>query len=124
MLIIRNQQMEAFRQQASDRFASDLVEHLLANHALAAKRIGSRQELTVFVRRAIGRVAECGVQSPGATTAVVELLLQFGEEFKRSPLRQWALKILEHPTLGGDLKAEKLRERHEELTGGRTVISY
>ena len=124
MVTIRNQQMETLRQQEVDRFASNLVEHLLTTHALAATRIGSRHDLTAFVRRAIARVEDCGVHSPGGITVVVELLLQFGEEFKRSPLRDWALKILEHPTLGGDLKAEKLRERHEELTGGRTVISY
>jgi len=55
---------------------------------------------------------------------LAELMLQFGEDLKRSPLREWAINILNTPDLPGQLKAETIRDKHDRLTGGRIVMRY
>src|SRR5438093_4574471 len=118
MLVIRNAQIAAFRQGAIDRFTADLVKHLLEHFPRPSAAVGGESEVGVFVRRAIERAATYGIETTGSMTVFAELLLQYGENFERSPLRPWIMKMLSNPALPGDAKIEAIRDRMDEQTGG------
>ncbi|MBA3548530.1 MAG: hypothetical protein H0T76_18765 [Nannocystis sp.] len=124
MLIIRDAQIDTLRQEARDRFAAGLSRHLRVNYPGATAAVGGEVELRAFVGRAIDRSARHGIGGEGSVTVFTELLLQYGEDFERSPLREWVGNILAHPALPGSAKAGTIRERHEELTQGRVVVKY
>ena len=124
MLTIRDSQFTAFRQAAADAFAEKALKHLLLHYPEPSAALGGAGEVRAFVLRGIQRAAQSGVDTDGAVTALLELWIQFGEHFERSPLRAWAANILSHPTLPGTVKAEVIRDRHIELTGGCVLVSY
>ena len=68
-----------------------------------------------------GQEQDC-VNYQGIRSTLAELMIQFGEDFERSPIREWTGNILVHPELPGYSKAEAIRERHTETTQGRVII--
>jgi hypothetical protein len=124
MLVIRDAQLAALRQLAIDRFAADLVKHLLRHFPAPSARVGGEPEVREFVRKAIERAARYGIETTGSITVFAELLLQYGENFERSPLRSWIAKMLSNQALPGDAKIEAIRDRINEQTGGRTIVPF
>ena len=124
MLIIRDSQAASLGEAAADRYANDAVNHLLLHFPQPSAALGGAAAVRAFVLRGIQRAAQFGVDTRGAVTVLLELWIQFGENFERSPLRVWTGNILAHPTLPGAAKAEAIRDRHAELTGGCVVVSY
>jgi hypothetical protein len=122
MLVIRHAQMETFRQAAQDTFAAALIVHLKASLPGPAVSLDGHADWNAFARRAIAAGARYGIHSGSGLTTLAELMLQFGENFERSPLREWTAEILAQPRLPGQIKAAALRERYEALTGGRPVV--
>lgn len=121
-LVIREEQMAAFKLADERRFILNLASHLLTHYPTLSAKLGGKAEVAAFARRAIVNAHGFGVQSKGAVTALAELTIQFGENFERSPIREWTLNILAHPELPGYAKAEVIRERHHEQTEGRVLI--
>ena len=124
MLTIRKAQFAVFHQFAIDAFAADAVKHLLTHFPGPSAALGSEAEVRSFVQRGIERGREFGVETGGAVTVLLELWIQFGENFERSPLREFAKNILAHPLLPGDAKADMIRDRHHELTGGCVMVAW
>jgi hypothetical protein len=124
MITIRDTQVAAFRQSAIDAYALDAAKHLLTNFPGPSAALGGETGVRAFVQRGIERGRQSGVETEGAVTVLLELWIQFGENFERSPLREFTKNILAHPTLPGDAKADLIRGRHEELTGGCVVVPY
>jgi hypothetical protein len=122
MLIIRNAQIETFRQAARETFTAALIVHLKTSLPGPAASLDGDADWNAFARRAIAAGARYGIHSGSGLTILAELMLQFGENFERSPLRQWTADILAQPRLPGQIKAEALRERYQDLTGGRPVV--
>lgn len=124
MLTIRSEQMAVFQQGLTRGFAERLADHLLTNYPTSSAALGGRTEVLSFVWRTISKAHTFGIQSMGAVAAIAELMIQFGEDFERSPIREWTLNILAHPTLPATAKAEGIQERHAEQTRGRVLIPY
>jgi hypothetical protein len=114
--------MAAFRRELAGRFLEDLVRHLRRNFAGPAGAVGGDAELRAFAARCLKKGEGYGLDTAEAVTTLAELMIQFGEELRWSPLREWTLNILNTPRLPGGLKAERIRERYEELTGSRVVV--
>ena len=70
------------------------------------------------------KAAAHGMDHQGGATIIAELMLQFGDDFERSPVRAWTESILKQPELPGPVKAESLRERYRDLSGGRPVLTF
>ena len=121
MLIIRDAQLEVFRRRDLDRMVADLAEHLRASFPEQVAALGDDGELRAFCGRTLANAAAHGLDTKGALVVLGELWLQFGEDLRRSPLREWTLNILAAPRLPGELKAETIRDRYRALTGGRGV---
>ena len=125
MLQIRDTQLEAFRTTLRERFIERTVNHLLAHFPdPCASACAGRNEVRAFVTRGTDKAIRLNVSTPAAVTALLELWLQFGEDFERSPIRVWTLNMLSHPELPGMAKVDVIRDRHQELTGGCVMVVY
>lgn len=124
MLVIREDQLAAFRLAAKERFVDDTAAHLRQHYPAPCAALGPEAQVRAFVRRGMTSAAKHGIEGWGGQTLYLELLVQFGEHLERSPLRQWSKNILENPDLPGDAKAEVLRDRHLAATQGRVLISF
>ena len=123
MLTIRKQQMEAFRLASISRFENWLAKHIATLYPQQSELLG---ELGVrkFIRKAIETGSKYGVDTEGAVTTLIELMLAYGEQFETSPDQSWALEILAHPTLPGDLKVDVIRDRFSEFRGNRGLSCF
>jgi hypothetical protein len=124
MLVIRQAQLAAFRADAGARWRASIVAHLRLHYPDPCAAIGDDAKLDAFVDRCVTKAGRQGIETPGSLTVYLELLVQFGESFERSPVRQFSRNILEHPQLPGDIKVAALRDRHWEETAGRVLVSF
>jgi hypothetical protein len=76
------------------------------------------------VERGVDKASTLNVNTAAAITALLELWLQFGSNFERSPARTWTMNILSHPELPGVTKVDVIRDRHLQLTGGCVMVVY
>lgn len=121
MLTIRNAQLGDLRQFAVNRFVDHVTMHLAVEfprHYSSLGEDGARE----FVQRVIRIGAGCEVTTMGAVAVLVELLLQFGERFERSPDSVWANNVLATSTLPDYLRVEAIRQRLSLGTGGRVLV--
>ena len=125
MLRIRDAQVHAFQKVSLERFIENAVNHLLEHFPdPCASALGGRVQVRAFVTRGIGKASGLNVKTAAAVTALLELWLQFGENFERSPIRLWTLNMLSHPDLPGATKVDVIRDRHLEITGGCVMVVY
>ncbi len=124
MLTIRAQQIAALGLALMERFVAEASEYLLTHYPDPCARLGGLPAVHEFVRRGIERARESDIDTEGAVMVILELWIQFGEDFERSPLRAFARNILQHPELPGAAKVELIRDRHAELTGGCVMIPH
>jgi len=124
MFMVRASQLDAFSQADIDQFTGDVVSYLMTHYPDPSSTIGGEVGVRAFVERSIPRAAGFGVTSKGAVTALLELWIQFGENFERSPLKTWSSNLLSHPILPGAAKVDAIRDRHLELTGGCVLVAY
>src|ERR1700689_960456 len=77
MLTIRKQQMEAFRLASISRFENWLAKHIATLYPQQSELLG---ELGVrkFIRKAIETGSKYGVDTEGAVTTLIELMLAYG----------------------------------------------
>jgi len=123
VLQIRETQLHAFRNVLLERFIENTVNHLLEHFPdPCASAVGGRAGVRAFVTRGIDKASGLNVTTTTAVTALLELWLQFGENFERSPIQVWTTNILSHPELPGTTKVDVIRDRHLELTGGCVMV--
>jgi len=123
MLTIRRDQLEAFRVLSRSAFVERMVAKIETEFPEQYAQLG-RDGATQFVVNAIKKGEESHLDSRYAVGILIELVLDFGEDFQRSPDRRWAKQMLRHPTLPDDVKMTVMRERMTELTQGRRFIHY
>ncbi len=125
MLQIRRTQIHILQENLLDRFIDDTVNHLLTHFPdPCASAFTGRDAVRAFVSRGMDKASSWNVNSAEAVMALLELWLQFGENFERSPLRLWTMNILAHPELPGVAKVDVIRDRHLQLTGGCVMVKY
>lgn len=104
MLIIRREQVEAFRRAAAQRFEHDLVADLRRNYPGPSVRVGD-EGLIKLIRDAEKRGAIYGITSEQDIATLAELDLSFGAPFERQKHCEWAVPLLADKSLspGGRL---------------------
>ena len=121
MLELRDAQVSAFRRDLEE-LVEELFDHLTKKLPSGCRALGDEREVRAFIQRNLETAARWGVESVAGVAALLELFVQFGPSLERSPLREWSMRILSHPVMAGDLKAETVWERHHALTEGRPVV--
>ena len=121
VLTIRREQVAVFGTADREGFAAQVLPHLAEAHPAWFARHGA-DAAQRFVDRALDKGIGHGIAGRQAALTFVELLIEFGESFERSPEQAWAQGILGHRTLPGVLKVKVLAERLRALTKGRTIV--
>ena len=121
-MIIRGEQIEALGQVAIERFVVSMLVALENDYPRHWAALGG-DGADVFVRRCIATAAALGVTTTGAVAVLVELMLQYGERFERSPDRIWVNNILANTDVPDFLRVGAVRDRLAAWTGGRTFIA-
>jgi hypothetical protein len=122
VFVVRQAHLDAIRRAAFADLEVRILAYLLAHYPGGCAAIGDKAAVRAFVRRGMDRAIACNLDTAGAITVFFELLVQFGEQFERSPDRVWAMNILSHPTLPGYVKVGAIRDRFDETTGGRILL--
>lgn len=100
MLILRAEQMVAFRKKALERFERQMVSHL--NRYLPKKSTALGKEgLGRLVREGMERARTHGFTLEYDMSRYIALMLLLGRRFDTDPELPWAKKILADEDLGG-----------------------
>ncbi len=121
MLTIRREQLSALGAQAVESFVQRMVGYLADEYPGVAERMGPAG-LSDLVRKALQTAAEQRVRHEGAVAVWIELQLQFGPDFERSPDRAWARNIMAHRSLPDYIRVGLVRDRLTARTAGRPVV--
>lgn len=121
MLTIRTEQLATFAAAHRAEFVDRLLPHLAASFP---PWFAQRQEqgAKALVERAIEIGEQSGIRGEWAVMTLVELIIEFGENFEMSPDHDWAVKLLAHRSLPDRLKVAMLSERLRQRSGGRRIV--
>ncbi len=123
MLVVRDRQVELMRESMLLRFEDTMLESLTAEYPQKIPGMGT-PAVRELIRKGIAFANAHGIVSEGGVSAVVGLIVQFGEGFENSPDRSWAMRVLTHPTAPGPLKVELLISRLAGRAEGRVVRQF
>jgi hypothetical protein len=123
MLVIRNAQMEQLTAPAVERFVDEVTLVIAEDHPPKVAELGV-PGIRAIVLRAIEKGEALDVRNEGAVAALAELMVLFGEDFRMSPERPYAEKVLAHPTLPDYARVDLARRRMCALTKGRTIVRW
>lgn len=121
MLIIRREQMTAFRANAERRFIERMRAYIAAEHPARHQALGDLGTRRL-IEKGIDAAARHGIDTEGATGVLIELMLEFGERFERTPDRAWAERMLGRRDVPGQVRVSAVRERFSASTGGRPLV--
>lgn len=108
MIIIRDEQIEAFRQASVAGFEARVLADLLRSDPLLFDRHGS-EALTRLIRRSIANAAELGLLTEPAVQRFIVCAFRHGEDFIEE--RDWAREIVNDPSLPPLEKLSRLESK-------------
>jgi hypothetical protein len=123
VLTIRREQIATLGAPERGKFVEQILPYLSEAHPAWFRRQGA-EGAQQFVERAIDAGDRHRIIGRQPVLTFIELLIEFGESFERSPEQAWAQGILSHATLPDGLKLEILSERLRALTHGRTIVEF
>ena len=121
LLAIRNNQIKILASLKQAEYVDRLLPHLASDYPSWYQK---HQEpgARAFVERAIETGEKHNVRGQAAVSTLVDLMVEFGENFESSPDREWAVKLLAHPSLPDQTKVPMLADRLRARTGGRRIV--
>ena len=121
MLTIRNDQLASLSAAKRAGFIDQLLPHLEADYpSWYAER--QKRGAVAFIEKVLASGERHNVRGQVAVSTLVDLMVEFGENFASSPDREWATQLLAHPTLPDQIKLSMLAERLRARTGGRRIV--
>jgi hypothetical protein len=123
VLTIRNEQVVAFAKALRKSFEDRLTSHIAAEYPKQYEGWGE-QGTRRLVLAGIDKAAAHGIAAEGAVAVLIELMVETGSGFERSPDRKWVHNILAHPALPGDAKVDAIQKRIRSRTQGRTIVLH
>ena len=113
--------MTVFEEEFTRLFESQMLRHIAAGYPEKFSEIGEDGALG-YIRSTVASAGQHGLVTGISVGVFIMLKLEFGETFELSPDREWARKMLDHPTLPGDIKAMQIANRLVSRTGGRRIV--
>jgi hypothetical protein len=98
MLVLREQQLQAFRKVAVERFEERLLAHVEKHFTAQSRRLG-RAQMLVVIRHSLERGAVHGFTTERDACLYLSLTLRLGGFFDIDPQLPWAAAILSDPAL-------------------------
>lgn len=93
MLILRNAQVQAIADAAAEERRGRLTRHLQAAYPERCAELGERR-LAHLVRLGVSRAIRHGMRRESDLELHLELMIEFGKDFDRSPDVPWARAVL------------------------------
>lgn len=121
MLVIRKEQIAAFRVAANERFVERMKRHIAAEHPYHYKRLGEAGAEAV-IRKGIADGERYHLGEHDVVGILIELMVELGDGFQRTPDRAWIISILELGDVPGEVKIMAICRRIEATLGARSVI--
>jgi hypothetical protein len=111
MLVIRDEQMQAFAQNAKRQFESEMVRHI---SGFAPGRFEALGEKAVreMVSLGIERAEKYGFSNRGPARFYIELMFLLGSDFDTDPQYAWAAEVLGGPDPADQMtRADQLHQK-------------
>jgi hypothetical protein len=109
MLVIRGEQMQAFRTQMLEQFVERLTPMFIALWPKQTSQLGTGYRR--FIVASVDRAISYGIDTESSVGRFVNLCLVWGAEFEMRPEHAWALRILKDSSLRGAIKVNELAHR-------------
>ena len=110
MLIIRNEQMQVFKQEMRRRFEESMLLHIADRYPIEYERICSNgkgeEEIRSYIKQGILDAASFGIESELGVCLYIELMVQLGPGFHDHEDMFWIREILKDTGLSGNAKVE------------------
>ena len=121
MLVIRSEQMEAFRSVQRKELEERVVGHLRARFPERCRRLSS-ERLGAEAARGIDTALRYGVKTVESITFLCGWFFELGDGFERSPAGDDALTILQDPAYPGQIKVLLITECLLAVSRGRSLV--
>lgn len=102
MMLVRAQQLEAFRAAAEQQFIDEMVAHFRRFSPPLFRTLGD-EAAECAVRRGVARAVDFGFTKRGPIRLFLELEWLFGTGFDIDPQIPWAGEVLAEPSLGDEM---------------------
>ncbi len=110
MLIIRKEQMDALSEALSEAFEDDRVKHIASKYPEFFDETGE-EDVRQLVRQGIEKSKIYGIQVRGDVEFIIDLMVEFGQDFEREGKISWTGDILRSHSLSGDGKISLIDTR-------------
>ncbi len=124
MLVMRDQQMQAFVQNAKRRFEAETVRHI-SRFAPTQFEILGEKTIRQIVSLGIERAEKYGFTNRGPVRFYIELMFMFGSDFDTDPQYAWAAEVLCGSDPAGQMtRADQLHQRamrYIEMVAGQEM---
>ena len=124
MLVMRDQQMQAFAENAKRQFEAETVRHILE---FAPRQFEILGEKTIrrIVSLGIERSEKYGFSNRGPVRLYIELMFMFGSDFDTDPQYAWAAEVLSGSDPASQMtRADQLHQRtmrYIEMVAGQDL---
>lgn len=109
MLVIRNEQMQAFQTALQKQFIEKLMPLFTALWPKQTAQLGAGYRR--FIESSIDRAMSYGIETESAIARFVNLCIVWGPDFEKRPEHAWAMRILKDSNLRGAVKVNELALR-------------
>jgi hypothetical protein len=109
MLVIRREQMLAFRTLRLERLIEKLMRIFAPLWPKTISQLGTGYRR--FIEASVNRAVSYGIDTEASIGRFVNLCLVWGADFEMRPEHAWALRILKDSSLRGALKVHELAYR-------------
>jgi hypothetical protein len=120
MLTIRPEQMAIFGDASTRQLEEGMLRSIREGFSDKFAELGENGVLE-YIRNTRTAASRVGISGP-AVALLILLKLEFGETFELSPDREWARKMLAHPTIPGETKVIEMTKRLASGTDGRRLV--
>jgi hypothetical protein len=110
MLVIRKAQMDALNAYVVESFENEVAAQLAARFPERSAQMGEAG-VRELIQAGIRKSLSYGVQAQDDVARVIELMVEFGEEFDKRPDLAWPCEALRDRVLTGDAKVSLLMSR-------------
>jgi hypothetical protein len=98
MLMIRKEQIDAFRRPAIQDFENRMIEHIAKFFPKQFAEFGE-QKMRLTIQYGIKRAESYGIVAERDVCKYVNLMVACGRDFDRDPALPWARRVLYDPTV-------------------------
>lgn len=121
MIIIRNQQMGALTADARMRFAARMKSRIVEEYPQNYAQLGEAGTAKLILKGiADGERLQLGGED--TVGILIELMVEFGEDFQRTPDQPWIANMLGLAGVPGEVRMIAVCKRIQKVTGGRRMV--